>query len=211
MRVVTISDLHGRLPKVPECDVLVIAGDFCQDFTRFFDADIMRMRQMEWLSDRFAPWEHLVPAKHILVTPGNHDWVNSLPKGCRSRLLIDEGCTIDGHTFYGTPWTPPFLSWNYLMPRELRKHMFADIPEGLDVLISHGPPHKVLDRNYEGEALGCPELRQAIQRAKPKWCVFGHIHEGQRDGGPVMTLGATECVNVAMWGREWQPFSFDLP
>lgn len=214
--MVSIADLHGALPglrglaPIPECDVLLIAGDFCAEFTRMWDPDIMRMRQTQWLMYEFAAWEQTVPAKHILITPGNHDWIMELPSGCRSRFFIDDGCEIDGKKFWFTPWVSPIGSWNYLLPRDHRKAQFAMIPAGLDVLVSHGPAHKVLDRAYNGDDAGCPELRLAIYRAKPKFCVFGHIHEGQAHGN-MAVLGDTVMRNVALWQIErWKPVKFDI-
>ena len=56
MKICAISDGHGRLPDIPECDVLVIAGDFCAEWTRVFDPDIMRLKQMEWLNGMYRAW-----------------------------------------------------------------------------------------------------------------------------------------------------------
>jgi Icc-related predicted phosphoesterase len=53
------------------------------------------------------------------------------------------------------------------------------IPEGIDVLITHGPPHKILDYTRDGVYAGCEELLLAIERVKPKIHAFGHIHEGR--------------------------------
>ena len=206
MRVYAISDLHGSLPEIPECDVLLIAGDLCLDRTSPWDYGMMRMRQMEWLDSDYREWEADCPAKHILVTPGNHDWIEEFPEGLRSRFLVDEEVVIEEKRFWFTPWVSPVMDWNYMLNREQRAERFALIPEGLDVLVSHSPAHKVLDRSYyNNENCGCPELRQAIYRAKPKFCVFGHIHEGRRDGYSGMKLGETEMRNVAMWGQGWKP------
>ncbi len=56
-------------------------------------------------------------------------------------------------------------------------HARLDVPDG-DVLITHGPPHGILDRTFRGEQAGCADLRDALRRVRPKLHVFGHIHEG---------------------------------
>ncbi|MEG2243752.1 MAG: serine/threonine protein phosphatase, partial [Muribaculaceae bacterium] len=52
------------------------------------------------------------------------------------------------------------------------------IPEGTDILITHGPAYGILDRTEGGDNAGCEELLSAIKRIKPKYHLFGHIHEG---------------------------------
>lgn len=212
MRIAAVADLHGRLPVIPDCDVLVIAGDFCAEFEPLFrNPDLTRIRQTEWLNDVYAEWEKTVPASRILVTPGNHDFITKLPFACRSEFYVDDGPTIDNVRFWLMPWTIPIGNWNYGMVRSQRKQTYADIPEGVDVLVSHGPAHKVLDRSHSGEHIGCPELRQAIYNKHPRVCVFGHCHEGQRDGGNPVRLGMTDMYNVAKWGASWAPTIIDLP
>ena len=215
MKVVAIADVHGRLPRIsaiPECEILLIAGDLCPDFPNPWDAGIMCARQTEWLQNEYAAWEKVVPAKHIFMTPGNHDWITCLPDGLRTKLFIDAGIELEGKNFWFTPWITPIGSWNYMADRATRKTRFAMIPEGLDLLVSHSPAHEVMDRSYSEDLCGCPELRQAIYRAKPKVCVFGHIHEGWRgyeDGRPVV-LGKTLMYNVAKWGAMWRPRMLDI-
>lgn len=52
------------------------------------------------------------------------------------------------------------------------------IPEGIDILMTHGPPRGQLDRCSTGEECGCQHLKFAVQNLKPVVHLFGHIHEG---------------------------------
>ena len=55
------------------------------------------------------------------------------------------------------------------------------IEQFTDVLITHGPPHGILDlvKRADGseDLTGCPQLLEAILAAQPKVHIFGHIHE----------------------------------
>lgn len=205
MRVACVADLHGSLPRIPDCDVLAIAGDLAPDFgSPWDDYVVMQARQREWLAREYAAWERTVPAEYIVMTPGNHDWFVSLPAECRTRFLVDELFSFRGRRMWFTPWIPPIGCWNYMLPRSQRRFRFRQMPEGLDVLVSHSPPHMCLDRNWAGDACGCPELRAVIQERPPKHAVFGHIHEGRRHGRK-SRLGTTMIHNVAFQGYERKP------
>ena len=91
-----------------------------------------------------------------------------------------------------------------------RKH-WARIPEGLDILVTHGPPLGILDQAPGSERHeGCPELMQAVLQAKPRLHVFGHIHAGF---GTLRTP-ETIFVNAASFGEggtmERDPIVIDL-
>ncbi|PQE33863.1 hypothetical protein CJF32_00010888 [Rutstroemia sp. NJR-2017a WRK4] len=47
----------------------------------------------------------------------------------------------------------------------------------VDIVMTHGPPHGILDECDQGHA-GCENMLHAIKRAKPLMHCFGHIHEG---------------------------------
>jgi Icc-related predicted phosphoesterase len=51
------------------------------------------------------------------------------------------------------------------------------IPTGLNVLITHGPPHGFRDMTGRGEPAGSSTLRDRVSKVKPRLHVFGHIHE----------------------------------
>lgn len=59
---------------------------------------------------------------------------------------------------------------------EIRK-IWEKIPDKLDILITHGPPFRVLDQNSIGKYVGCEDLLERVKVVMPKIHVFGHIHE----------------------------------
>jgi hypothetical protein len=52
------------------------------------------------------------------------------------------------------------------------------LSKDVDIVITHGPPHGVLDRTREYKRAGCPDLFAAVATARPLVHCFGHIHEG---------------------------------
>ena len=76
---------------------------------------------------------------------------------------------------------PEFGGWAFNLQRGKPCHeKWVKIPEGVDILITHGPPigHGDLCRN--GLRAGCVDLLREVQeRVRPKYHLFGHIHEGK--------------------------------
>lgn len=183
MKLVLISDTHENHDKVsvPDGDVLIHAGDF----TMFGEPKRV---------NKFIDWFTAHPHKHKLLIAGNHD-LSLDPDHAGSNhgaivpilgwtfaemgitYLMESTATIQGKTFYGTPWTPTYGNWAFMEPEYKLRKRYEDIPENLDVLISHGPPKGILD-DSRGESAGSAALRDAILEKKPKIVVFGHIHEG---------------------------------
>lgn len=47
------------------------------------------------------------------------------------------------------------------------------------MVITHGPPKDIGDKTDRGLAVGDLDLRrELLERVKPKFHIFGHIHEG---------------------------------
>lgn len=87
---------------------------------------------------------------------------------------------IYGLKIYGSPWQPEFLGWAFNIPRGVEcLKKWEQIPDNVDILITHTPPLGHGDLACSGIRTGCVELLTSIQeRIKPKYHVFGHIHEG---------------------------------
>lgn len=163
LNLVLISDTHGKHRSIamPEGDVLIHAGDFTR-FGKLADAI------------DFNEWLGTLSFEHIFVVLGNHEvnapWVADVSSILtHAVLLIDSSATICcrsrrvqlwGCGFYWPVDTPFFVP------------PYASIPEGVDVLISHGPAASHVDNGH-----GCPLLLDQIERIRPKLVVCGHIHE----------------------------------
>jgi Icc-related predicted phosphoesterase len=120
--------------------------------------------------------------------------------------LEDEAVTIDGVRFYGSPWQPEFMDWAFNLPRgEALAAVWAKIPVGVDVLVTHGPPAGIGDLVH-GRSTGCAELRRRLDEVAPALHMFGHIHE---DGG-AWRLGRSVIANVTTWDGERAASVFDL-
>src|SRR5207245_2060656 len=69
------------------------------------------------------------------------------------QILVDGGTSVPGSdaddraiSVWATPWSNRFLNWAFMKaPRELEA-VYAEIPEGIDILISHQPPYGFGDR-----------------------------------------------------------------
>lgn len=173
MRLVLLSDIHSQYDnvKVPNGDVLIHAGDIAG---RSSERDLIVLNQ--WLGS--------LPHKYKIVSPGNHDTIceknPSLSKSIitNANLLIHEEIEIEGKRFFCSPYTPAFFNWHFMYDRANGQNVWSQIPEGIDVLVTHGPPHGILDLTTQGVYAGCFDLRARVERIKPKVHVFGHIHEG---------------------------------
>jgi Icc-related predicted phosphoesterase len=182
MKIGFISDTHGyhkQLTGLDGLDILIHAGDVC-------------MRGTEAEAMNFIDWFNQVEAKHRVFIAGNHDfYFEKVPsRVIRERLtentfyLNDDGITIEGINIWGSPVQPWFRDWAFNRQRgeDIRRHWDL-IPEKTNILITHGPPFGVLDRTDDGLRVGCEDLLKYVERIKPKFHVFGHIHEdyGLRD------------------------------
>jgi Icc-related predicted phosphoesterase len=213
-KIVATSDFHGKLPFIPECDILLIAGDIC--------SGSLGSDQGTWLETKFRPWLDSLHTKHVVAIAGNHDHIfettpHLIPKDLKWHYLQDSFVVIENLTIYGTPWQLPFWGAFNLSDGRLEE-VYKKIPDNADIIISHGPPQGIKDeiiRKFSDSKTsiihtGSLSLRKRVLEIKPKLCVFGHIHEAY---GKVEENGIT-FANVSLVDDELkiahEPMVFEL-
>jgi Icc-related predicted phosphoesterase len=206
LRLVLLSDTHQlhREVEVPDGDVFIHAGDF----TMFSES-------IEAVAD-FNDWLGELPHRYKIVVPGNHEFFLEADPSDRFMLdkaivLINEGTEIEGLRIWGSPVTPLHGGAFGLSSPKDRKRLYAQIPQDIDVLISHGPPFGILDTApISGLHEGCRELLRAVTRVRPKLHVFGHIHTAHG----VFRTEHTTFVNASRLGLhddpDKAPFVFEM-
>lgn len=199
MKIVAVSDTHMCYEqlKVPDGDVFIQAGDI--DLYNFSDAI------------KYNKWLGRLPHKHKLIVGGNHDqWLAESPMSLKRDILSNatylenSGITIDKIKFWGSPISPTFNDWFFMADRGESISRYWDmIPEDTDVIITHGPPKKILDAAPRGawfDYVGCEDLLAKIKKVRPVYHIFGHIHFS----AGAETKGATKYCNVSVMNEMYQ-------
>ena len=171
MRLVCLADTHNKHHEIPipEGDILIHAGDCTDGGTRNE-------------TKNFLKWFQEQPHKHKILVPGNHDFYfekthNLMIVPSEIHLLIDTGVEIEGIKFWGSPVNPGLNNWAFNRERgkQIRKHWDL-IPQDTQILITHTPPHGILDEIDSGINLGCEELAHILPSVQPDYHLFGHVH-----------------------------------
>lgn len=168
---------------------------------------------LEWFSSRAHTHKIFIAGNHDKYLENNDQQVLADAKALGLIYLCDSGVEIDGVKFWGSPITPQFHDWSFMRSEaEIDQH-WKLIPEGTDVLITHGPIWGVLDEVQRSEHVventGCPSLAKRVADVKPSFHVFGHIHEchGSIDNG------VTRFLNVSTMNKNYKiqnaPVSFE--
>lgn len=178
--IVCVSDTHNSQPKLPDGDILIHAGDLTQS------GSLKELQPtLTWLRSQSHPTKIVVAGNHDLLLDTSRDDATKQAESERAKhnwgdmiYLQNEETTVicaNGRRLriYGSPYSPRHGNWAFQYPRS--QDVWAEsVPDGIDVLITHGPPRAHLDLLN----LGCVYLLQALWRVRPRLHVFGHVHEG---------------------------------
>ena len=190
-KIVCISDTHNyhHDVDVPDGDILIHAGDFTLAGSL---GEVVE----------FNEWLGTLDHNFKIVVAGNHDrclgdnGTLGLKIFTNAIYLERSGTELMGIKFWGAPMTPAFNGMRggltfYTNSKKEAKGVWRGMPKKLDVLITHGPPKFILDgveRYGYGQTFPSGEkniehcgdgmLASKVIANKPKYHVFGHIHEG---------------------------------
>ncbi len=197
LQLVLLSDTHEQHAEVevPPGDILIHAGDFT-----------MFSRNLRSISD-FNQWLGKLPHRWKVVCPGNHEFFLEADLRRRSLLdnaivLVNESAEVEGLKIWGSPITPLYGGAFGLSSAEDRRRLYGQIPEDIDVLITHGPPYGILDESPGSDYhQGDPVLLDAAMRLRPRLYVFGQVHLDRRSPR-IVESEHTTFVNAALLGPE---------
>lgn len=221
MKLVCISDTHCRLRKVkvPPGDLLIHAGDLT------FQGNVQEigqeLRELGRVAKNFK--------YGCVLICGNHDWLGQrnpslMREMCKENGItyIDHECiTIEGIKIFGSAYTPWFHNWAFNVERgEKIKELWDQIPQDTQVLVTHGPPHNILDNvsTFNGpksewivDHVGCEDLAARIKELPDlKLHIFGHLH----DGYGIKVIDNITYINPSSCNEEYKPVNspiiFDL-
>lgn len=174
--IFAFSDTHGQHRDVivpEEADIVICAGDAVEDDLNGDEYDDF----IDWFSSLYAKWK--------IFIPGNHELSFEIDKSEEIEKAMDnKGISVmqnsirdcDGVTICSIGGNVSIAD--------------ADIPTGIDILVTHYPPYGILD-----EGLGSPEILNFVMKSKPTYHLFGHIHS---TAGQELQFGETLCRNIGI-------------
>ncbi len=196
MNLLLFSDIHcsgsavARLIDLSRrADIVVGAGDF----------GTMR----RGLRETLQPFRNL--DRPIVMVPGNAESDSELREAADwagAHVVHGDAVEVAGTTFFGlgggVPVTP-FGAWSFDISEDDAAQQLTDCPSGC-VLVTHSPPHGVVDLSSGGKHIGSTAIRETVTRCQPRLVVCGHIHDC---AGQWETLDESPVVNAGPHGILW--------
>ncbi|KAK6183028.1 hypothetical protein SNE40_010582 [Patella caerulea] len=226
--------------KIPDGDVLLHAGDITMDgdpesindFNRLLPQLPHKVKVVIGGNHDVCLDQHLLDtnSKYCVYTgtskPDVESYVRSQTQShdkTEARHLLTnciylESSMVDicGVKIFGAPWNVKHARfWAFSRERgEPLLEKWNQIPENVDILLTHSPPLGYGDKSLKHSHVGCVDLLNVVQNVvKPKYHIYGHIHEGYG----IRTDGQTIFINAANCTKSYRPinrpivFDYNLP
>ncbi|MCX7886090.1 MAG: metallophosphoesterase [Verrucomicrobiae bacterium] len=189
MKILAFADIHGRFEKVASVlhaghkpDVVIVAGDITQ-FGGPADVD-----------EALRLWRPVAPV--LFAVAGNLDTPAIEQHLQNVGISLNARCReVNGVAFYGCSAAPISIGTPYEIGEEEIAARLQQAAAGCKnaqrrVLVTHAPPHLVLDRTHSGVHAGSRAVREFVERDQPQLTICGHIHEaaGQERLGPTLVV-----------------------
>jgi predicted phosphodiesterase len=206
MLVHIISDTHCRHEelKIPDVDMVIHCGDESNSFQS--NHNIAE-------AHNFLYWFNQLDIKYKIFVPGNHSvaierGLLNLQEYPTIKFLIHQETEIEGLRIFGSPYTPTFGNWAYMRNRNKLGELWKQIPDDIQILVTHGPANGILDLAYDFNTneivqTGCTFLYKKIMNSSIEYHFSGHIHESKKlhNNGILYHKGKT-FVNAACLNHE---------
>lgn len=217
MKICAISDLHGYLPELKPCELVLICGD---SVPLGYQASSKKTKK--WYDTTFRKWAGELPCDKVLFIAGNHELHFPGKKIIYESLFSkDDKITYLCHSEYihkskdgkeykifGTPYCKQFMNWAFMYPNEELEKIFKNIPNDLDILISHDNPYGYGDIVLQecpwadGSHIGNIPLAKAIEEKQPKYQFNGHLHSCDHS---LIMIGNTKHYNCSIKDEQYNP------
>lgn len=189
-RFVCISDTHncGGAFSLPKGDVLIHAGDLTNQGSY---AELEKA--IKWLEATDFETKIVVAGNHDITLDrdfwrnhGSHFHSQNPHDPSKSQALLQHSSSIQwlrhesaviklkspsgpqtSFKIFGSPYSPAKDMWAFGYELDAATHLWEQIPDDIDILVTHTPPKGHCDGN-KGEAVGCEHLRRALGRVRPK-------------------------------------------
>lgn len=203
MIIVGLSDTHGKHHSVvvPKGDAIIHCGDISHKSNLCEVTDFIK-----WFAGLNFQYKILVAGNHDRLIRKRKPEFFELINESHIEYLENSLARINGFSVFGSPYTlnsTGIGAFTYNDDLEAQR-IWSNIPEKVDILVTHAPPRGLRDFSIaENNNSGCKVLRDKVLSVKPRFHIFGHIHEAygiEHFEGSVfinasLTNGSEEIVN----------------
>lgn len=227
IKICAMSDLHGYLPEVESCDLVLICGDIVPLRIQGRTKD-----SYKWFSTEFKEWAMDLPCDKVIFIAGNHeltfpnhynDYKQLFYNDSKVTYLCHEEYIYKGpdgkeYSIFGTPYCQVFGNWAFMLSDPKLEEKYSEIPENLDILITHDAPYGVSDVLLQkeckwatGEHIGNVPLRNAIIQKCPKYVFHGHLHSTSHEFELLENSKVVNCsLKDEFYNVLYKPIIIDL-